>query len=117
MYQTIDFNDFAYAFFNYGRADQFTPDGLCVLFDYLAELEYSTDTPIELDVIGLCCDYNEGTFAELAAQYGITLDPDDVDGLDATDLAATLKEAVLDYLSNQTIVCGDTDNTIVYVVF
>lgn len=117
MYQTIDFNDFAHAFVNYGRADHFTPDGLCVLFDYLAELEYSTGTPIELDVIALCCGYSEGTVTELADQHDITLYPDDVDGLDEDERADALKEAVLDYLNAETTICGTTADTIVYEVF
>ena len=120
MYQTIDFNAFAHAFEARGRADQFTPDGLRVLFDYLEELEASTGTPIELDVIALCCGYSEDTVTELAAQHDIALDPDDVDDVDDVDedeQADALKEAVLDYLNDQTAVCGVTDTTIVYAAF
>ena len=117
MYQTIDFNAFAHAFEAHGRADQFTPDGLRVLFAYLEELEASTGTPIELDVIALCCGYSEDTVADLADQHDITLDPDDVDGLDEDERADALKEAVLAYLNAETTICGTTADTIVYEVF
>jgi len=117
MYQTIGFDDFAHAFEAHGRGAQFTPDGLRVLFHYLTDLEDSTDTPIELDVIALCCEYSEETVTELAAQHDITLDPDDVADMDATEQADALKEAVLDYLNAETTICGTTADTIVYEVF
>jgi hypothetical protein len=37
------------------RADQFNHAGLVALFDYLDE--YAHEPDIELDVIGLCCDF------------------------------------------------------------
>lgn len=38
-----------------GRGDNFSYDGLDALYDYLEEL----DENYELDVIALCCEYNE----------------------------------------------------------
>ena len=38
-----------------GRGDNFTREALDALFCYLEEI----DENIELDVIGLCCDYTE----------------------------------------------------------
>ena len=117
IYQTIGFSDFAHAFETRGRAAQFTPDGLRVLFDYLDECEDSTGAPIELDVIALCCEYSEDTVTELADQHDIALDPDDVGDMGEDEQADALKEAVLAYLADHTSVCGDTDDTIVYEVF
>lgn len=59
MIQEITFSSFVDAFRNAGRENQFSYDGKRALFDYLEELEDGTGENIELDVIGLCCDFNE----------------------------------------------------------
>ena len=42
-----------------GRMDQFSYEGLEVLFDYLDTLSEDIGEPIELDVVALCCEYYE----------------------------------------------------------
>ena len=39
--------------------NNFTYEGKLALFDYLEEYEESTDTPVELDTVALCCEYTE----------------------------------------------------------
>jgi|TARA_B100000073_G_scaffold319365_1_gene298213 hypothetical protein len=56
---TINFNDFERAFQRYNRDNHFSYEGLQALFDYLEDLESDMDKEIELDVIGLCCEYTE----------------------------------------------------------
>ena len=58
MIQTINEYQFADAF-NKIRPDNFTYKGLKALYEYLEDYEDSTGEQIELDVIGLCCDYAE----------------------------------------------------------
>jgi len=41
------------------RANQFSYTGLNALFDYFNEYEESTGEEVELDVIGICCDFTE----------------------------------------------------------
>ena len=41
------------------RPNQFTYEGLEALFEYLEQLESEMGEEIELDVIGLCCEYTE----------------------------------------------------------
>lgn len=41
------------------RPNSFSRDGLVALYDYLIEWEESTGEEIELDVIGICCDFTE----------------------------------------------------------
>ena len=57
--ETIDIYEFRRAFVDYDRTDQFSYEGLGALFDWLEELAEDTDTPYELDVIGLCCEFTE----------------------------------------------------------
>tara|TARA_R100000458_G_C8112558_1_gene134753 strand:+ start:63 stop:368 length:306 start_codon:yes stop_codon:yes gene_type:complete len=45
-------------FINYGRADQFTLNGLETLYQFLNE-SYTDEEPYELDVIGLCVQFTE----------------------------------------------------------
>ena len=59
MKQSITFSQFTDAFRNMGRKDNFSHNGLRALFEYLIQYEEDTGTEIELDVIGLCCDYSE----------------------------------------------------------
>ena len=58
MIQTINEYQFADAF-NKIRPDNFTYRGLIALYDYFEQYEEDTGEQIELDVIGLCCEYVE----------------------------------------------------------
>ena len=96
MYKSIDtasaFRDeFAYC----GRKDQFSYDGLDLLFDYLEETDYQ-----EVDVVALCCQFSEESVTDVAASYRV-----DVNGLDNDDALDT----VLEYLNYHTSVVGVTD--------
>jgi hypothetical protein len=70
MKKTIDLNDFRNAFIDYGRANHFSYQGLKILFEQLEQLEQEQDQESELDVIGLCCDFNETTLTEWQHDYG-----------------------------------------------
>ena len=59
MKQVINFSNFVDAFRDMSRENQFTYEGKHALFDYLEEFEEDTGEEIELDVIGLCCEYAE----------------------------------------------------------
>lgn len=75
MYKTISEFEFYNAFDLVGRGEQFSPQGLTALWEYLKDLEISTGDEIELDVIGLCCSYTEYDSAtEAAKDYGFEPD-------------------------------------------
>jgi hypothetical protein len=59
MIQTIGFSQFCDAFRNMNRDNNFTYEGKKALFDYLENYEEETGTPVELDIIALCCEYSE----------------------------------------------------------
>jgi len=59
MKKTINLQNFRQAFKDYNRENNFSYEGLEALFDYLNNLEDDTGSAIELDVIAICCDYNE----------------------------------------------------------
>lgn len=64
MYQRVSRHDFKDQFRNL-RPNNFSWEGLDALFDYLEDLEEDTGTPIELDVIALCCDFAEDEWEDL----------------------------------------------------
>jgi hypothetical protein len=115
---TVNLHDFRDAFRNAGRGSNFTHEGLEVLFEHLECLSEDLGEPIELDVIGLCCQYSEDTPEDIAEQYDIDL-PERGNWMDDDYYNEEVKEAVLDYLHENTTVCGVTtgSGTIVYADF
>lgn len=60
MKQTINVFQFRDAFLQSDTyKNNFSYEGLAVLFDYLEELEDSTGEEMELDVVAICCDFQE----------------------------------------------------------
>jgi hypothetical protein len=109
MKTTVDFSDFERAFADYNRKENFSYEGLRLLFEYFEEYEESTGEEVELDVIALCCDYAESSLSELASDYGI-----DLEGLEGEDRI----EAIVSYMEQNTYVLGMVDDeTMVYQQF
>lgn len=102
MKQTIDFSDFRAAFVRMNRAENFSHEGLEILFDYLEEMEADTGTELELDVIALCCEYDEEDWSTVAEQYGIDLSDCEAD--------EERVETVREYLSDETMLCGEFED-------
>ena len=105
MRQTINKSQFRDAFSDMGRGDQFSYDALGLLYDYLEEV----DEDFELDVIAICCDFSEDSIEDIASNYSI-----DLGELEDED---EKKEAVIEYLNNNTSVVGETKDGIVYQQF
>ena len=97
MYKTIDVSEFRDAFRDYGRKDNFSWAGLEILFDYLEEAG-----DIELDVIALCCEFEEASIDEINEQFGQEFEE--------------IEEAA-DWLADQTAVCGTTDDSVIFAQF
>lgn len=75
MITTITEHDFINAFKSWETyKNNFSYEGLKVLFEYLDEYEDSTGEPIELDVVALCCEWTEyESEHELASTYDISV--------------------------------------------
>ncbi len=104
LYQTIDnASQFRDQFHRAGRGDQFSYEALGLLFDHLESL----GSDVQLDVVGVCCEYEEGTPEYIAKQYNIDLEDDGNELLN-----------VLDSLHDMTTVVGVTSTgSIVYEQF
>ena len=109
MKQTVSEYDFTEAFRLAGRKDQFSYEGLQLLFNYLEEMEEGMDEEIELDVIALCCEYYESSWEEIADNYSI----------DTSDCADEdeAKQAVEEYLMENTSLVGAVGDGFIYAAF
>lgn len=108
--QTLDVYAFRDAFRRMDRAENFSYEGLEVLFEYLEGVSAQTEKPLELDVIALCCDYSENDWENLAREYNIKFD-DDAEDEDKI-------EAVREYLQENTTVCAEPEQGVfVYAQF
>jgi hypothetical protein len=88
------------------RPDNFSYEGLKILFEYLEEYEMDIGEELELDVIGLCCDFSESTFEDIAALYNIEIDINENED--------EQKQQVIDFLQSEGAYVGDTLNSIIY---
>lgn len=78
MKATVTSHQFVEAFRACGRESQFSRAALFALFEYLEEYENSTGEEIELDPIGICCEWAEYSSArEAASEYGFEAEDDD----------------------------------------
>lgn len=108
MKTTVTLSAFRSAFAAMGREDNFTFSGLEILFDYLESYEADTGEEIELDVIALCCDYQESTYSEIAESYSL-----DLTGLDEDEA----EDMIQDFLNENTTVCGFHSTGAVFASF
>ena len=91
MKQTITEYQFVDSFRHAGRESQFTVPARRALFEYLEDFEDSTGTELELDPVGICCEFSEYPTALDAAQaFGFK------DGIDSKD------ESPIEWLQNRT---------------
>lgn len=114
MKTTVSRYEFERAFADADRKENFSHEGLKVLFDYLEDYEDSTGDEIELDVIALCCDYYEETAEYIARNYSIDLSHLDAEDDDYKD---QFTEAVRDYLTENTTLVGEPSTGFVYACF
>lgn len=107
MKTTVSFGDFVQAFKDMGRENQFSIDALNILFEYIEQIESDTGEECEMDIVSICCEYAEATWQEIANDYLLhdkSLDDESQDH----------KGKVLDYLADEGVLIGETDETIVY---
>lgn len=109
MKQTINLYQFREAFQRMDRGEQFSYEGLEILFDWFEDLEIMQDQEIELDVIAICCEYSESSIEQIIRDYSV-----DIEGVEPEEVDAF----ILDYLNDRTIVLGVClDGAIVYQQF
>lgn len=96
MIQTINLHDFRQAFHNMGRGEQFSYEALELIYDFFEE--NSPDS--ELDVIAICCEFEEMSIEQIIRSYSIDCDEVEDD---------EIFSHVMDYLEEHTSVVGQID--------
>jgi len=110
MKTTVSKQHFIDAFLTSSYRDNFSYDGLEILFDYLEEMESGCETELEFDLVAIACDYSESRVADIASDYRIDIDDSMTD--------EEIVDAVRDYLQDNTIVCGEYENDgVTYFVY
>jgi len=72
MVKQLNFEYFRKEFYDYGRENQFSLNGLKALYDFMLEYEETTGITYKLDVIGLCTEFTEyGSIEDVKKAYGI----------------------------------------------
>jgi len=79
IYEKYDYSLFESRFRDYNRLSNF-PKGLRDLYDHLSQLAKETETPFELDVIALCCEFTEDSIENVLKEHDI----EDIEDLDTT---------------------------------
>ena len=59
LVKRVSFYDFLEEFKKYNREDAFSYQGKKALYDYLNNLSEDIGQQIELDIIGLCCEFTQ----------------------------------------------------------
>jgi hypothetical protein len=96
--QTIDnASQFRDEFHRAGRGNQFSYEGLGLLFEYLSDI----GEDVELDVVALCCDFSEDMPEDIANSYSI-----DIEGLSDGEIT----DAVMAYLDDNSVTVGITSS-------
>jgi hypothetical protein len=98
--QHINVYQFRDMFRDAGRSDNFSYEGLGILFEYLEDYSEYMGGPWRLDIEVLCCEYNEMSWREAVDNYGIDLSECEGD-------EESCINAVHEYLQDNTIVCGE----------
>ena len=108
MKQTVTFYTFKEAF-QEKRPQNFTFDGLWELWKYLAEFEESSGRELELDVVGLCIDFQEESWKSIASNYSIDLDDaeDDDEKYEAVKAYLEIKGALVGEVAGGSFVYRD----------
>lgn len=97
-------------FVAFNRENNFTFEGMEILYEYLEEYSEAIGEDLKIDIIALCCEYYESSIEELIDNYNI--DISDADGDEEE-----IKEIVEGYLQENTSVCGETLGGFVYAAF
>ena len=105
MHITVDSFMFVDAFRRMGHEDQFSREALEALFEYIENYEEDTGIRVELDVIGLCCEFTEfSTAVEAASDYGFTSELEADDYNSPEDFEEAKESEAREWLEDRTIV-------------
>jgi hypothetical protein len=112
MKTTVYRSEFHNYFSQAGRSEQFSYEAKDLLFDYFEEYEESTGEEIELDIIAICCEYEETHYSDIIEQYDT-----DIEDEELTDEDEKI-EYIRNWLNDNTQLVGESsEGVFVYQQF
>ena len=81
LVKRINFSNFVEEFEKYNREYQFSYEGKKALFKYLSQLADDIGKPIEIDIIGLCCEFTQYENLQQFNDY-YNLDLEDIEDIE-----------------------------------
>ena len=113
LIETISASDLYHMACRMDRGDSFGYAGWNAIGEYLEELSNNT-SDIEIDIVGICCDYNHAENAqEVFDQYAVDIDSEEWDEMDDEEKL----EAIEGYLQENTSVVCCEDGCIIWAAF
>lgn len=116
LIQTVDSSELYHMACRLGRGHNFGYNGWRVIGDYLESMSDDIGEDIEIDIIGLCCEYSMvlsvDYFWEEYGKYA-TIDPGEWDEMSEEEKL----EAIRDYLQENTSLVICEDDLIIWQVF
>jgi len=104
MKEEVSESEFINRFETMNRGNNFTYEGRRALYEYITQLEEDTGTDIDLDIIAICCDYNEyEDLDEYLKDYNTDLDKKDYDDEEE------FKDAVMEEIQEKTTLIKVSD--------
>jgi hypothetical protein len=101
MKTTVNLSDFRDAFHRMGRNTQFSYEALEIIYNYLEEMEEDTGEEWELDVISVCCDFEESDAQAIIEAYSVDCE----EGLDEEEV----REVARTYLIDEGVLIGECE--------
>ncbi len=98
MKQTISVYDFRDAFHRMDRGSQFSYEALGLIYECFEEC----DPDWELDVIAICCDFDESHYTDIIGNYETDI-PEDLDEEDSINY-------IRNWLSDHTMLVGESES-------
>jgi hypothetical protein len=99
MKKELTESEFIDLFDKYNRSENFTIKARSLLYDHLI---YDNN----INIISICCSYNEMTFNEALDYFNIDYDEE----------SELIETCVYNYLTKKTFVVGVTENSIIFEV-
>ena len=109
--KTFNEYDFINEFKACNRENHFSYQGLRILFESLEQIAIDCGINIEMDVIALCCEYNEDDMQTIIDDHNIDVS----DCIDNDDILETVES----YLQDIAFICGqhEDDNGVTYFIY
>ena len=113
LIQTVNANELQTIAKAYGREDSFTYDAWCAIGEYLENLSDDIDQNIEIDIIAICCEFEEHSSVQEVFDAYEQINPEGWEDMDDEEKL----EAIEEFLQENTQVVCCEDDCIIFGCF